>query len=79
MGRLACRLSMMSLSSAGVISTAQPPLKVTVTLPCVRSITGLHGACVLTSWAYEALTQKSETVAVAAPKNRRFIWEHSEH
>jgi hypothetical protein len=51
MGRRACTLSMMSLSSAGVIPTVQP-LKVSVTLPCVRSTTGLHDACVRTACSH---------------------------
>ena len=38
----------------GVIPEVQPPVKLIVTLeikPCVRSITGLHGASVRVIWA----------------------------
>jgi hypothetical protein len=57
----------MSLSSVGVIPTVQPPLKVTVTFPWVRSMTGLHGAWVLTSCAKAGISKRSQaTIGNAA-------------
>src|SRR5215831_745072 len=73
MARRASTFSMMSLSSAGVIPTVQPPLKVSVTLPCVRSMTGLHGACVLTSWAEVNPAGRNQTTINAERANEAII------
>src|SRR5215831_9004610 len=73
MARRASTFSMMSLSSAGVIPTVQPPLKVSVTLPCVRSMTGLHGACVRTSWAEIDPAGRNQTTINAERANEVII------
>src|SRR5262252_4485212 len=70
--RRASTLSMMVPSSAGAIPTVQPPLKVTVTLPWVRSITGLHGACVRSSCASAAAAQSSDARAMIVRACARF-------
>jgi hypothetical protein len=54
----------------------EPPLKASVTLPWVRSTTGLHGACVRTSWASEPAILKSITpVMIIGRASCRFIGE----
>ena len=72
---LTSTFSMMSLSSAGVIPTVQPPLNVSVTLPCVRSTTGLHGACVRKSCAGEIVAQRSDAVATTNRATAGFMKE----